>query len=156
MAAVTAAQAQASSVHNHAGNFGCRPEFRCLVRYHSLRPRAHSFTQHSWSPLRASNGRDVFVSPSAGARLCCQHNTLAIRFTNFAGGGVNFAAACLTTTHCIFISAISCSSVSTATSECTSAAVCMFGGARVLVWRICRTARMLQVSAFSVVLCCKL
>ena len=25
------------------GNCGCRPEFRCLVRYHSLRTRAHPF-----------------------------------------------------------------------------------------------------------------
>ena len=46
-----------------------------LVRYHSLRPRAHPFTQHGWSPLRASSGRDVCVPPTAGARLRRQHNT---------------------------------------------------------------------------------
>ena len=44
-------------------------------------------------------------------------------------------------THCILIRAISCSSVSTATREWTSAAVCIFGGARVFVRRICKAAR---------------
>ena len=145
-------------------NCGRRPEFSCLVWNHSLRPHAHPFTQHGWSPLRASNGRDVCLPPTAGARLRCQHNTLAMRFTSFAGGDENFIAACLIVAHCILIRAVSCSSVSTATSECTSPAVCMFGGARVFVRRIGRAARMLQesilseariVSAFSAVLCCK-
>ena len=54
---------------------GCCLGFRCLVRYHSLRPRAHPLTQHGGSPFRASNGRDVCVSPTAGTRLCCQHNS---------------------------------------------------------------------------------
>ena len=43
--------------------------------YHSLRPRADPLAQHSRFSLRASSGRDVCVSPTAGARLCCQHNT---------------------------------------------------------------------------------
>ena len=73
----------------------------------------------------------------------------AIRFTNFAGGGVNFAAACLTAAHCMLIRVISCSSVSTATSEGTSAAVCVFCGARTLVYKICNAARMLQESILS-------
>ena len=58
---------------------------------------------------------------------------LAIRFTSFTGGAENFTAACLIAAHYILIRAISCSSVSTATSERTSAAVCVFCGALVLV-----------------------
>ena len=89
---------------------------------------------------------------------------LTMRFTSFAGRGENFTAACLIAAHYILIRAISWSSVSTATYECTSATVCTFGGARVFAWRVCKAARMLQesilseariVSAFSVVLCCK-
>ena len=74
---------------------------------------------------------------------------LAIRFTNFASGGVNFAAACLTAAHCILIHAISCSIVSTATTECTSAAVRKFCGACALVCSICKAARMLHKSVLS-------
>ena len=73
----------------------------------------------------------------------------AIRFTKFAGGGVNFAAACLTAAHCMLIRVISCSSASTATREGTSAAVCVFCGARTLVYKICNAARMLQESILS-------
>ena len=91
-------------------------------------------------------------------------SAVSIRFTNFAGGSVNFAAACLTAAHCILIRRISCSSESTATSERTSVAVCLFCGARAPVCKICSAARMLQetilseahvVFAFSVVLCCR-
>ena len=42
---------------------------------------------------------------------------LAMRLTSFAGGGEHFVAVCFSAAHCILIRAISCSSVSTATSE---------------------------------------
>ena len=107
-------------------------------------------------PIHSRNTASLMAAmstfqPTAGAWLCCQHNT--------TGHAFHLVAA-----HCILIRAISRSSVLTATSERTSAAVCMFGGARVFVCSICKAARMLWesiwseariVSAFSVVLCCK-
>ena len=126
---------------------GPLPESRCLFNHVAQLALPQSGQQPRcqrcairWDPVR----------PPA------QH-LLAIRFTSFA-------AACLIAAHCIFIRAISCSSASTATSERTSAAVCVFCGARTLVCRICKAARMLHesilsevciVSAFSVVLCCR-
>ena len=123
-----AAQVQVSSVRSLVGNRGRRPvslsgvgpltEARCLssrvaqlvLPRSDLWPRCQRCANH-WDPVRNAS-----TTP------------LAIRFTNFAGGGENFDAACLIAAHCIFIRTMSCSSVSTATSECTSAAVCMFCG----------------------------
>ena len=68
-----------------------------------------------------------------GPRSPASTTLLAIRFTSFAGGAENFAAACLIATHCVLIRTISCASVSAATSDCTAAAVCMICCARVLV-----------------------
>ena len=134
---------------------GCRPEFRCLVWYHSLRPRAHPW--RSPPPCVQWSAFLQLLEPGSAASA----TLLAMSFTNFAGGSESFTAANVIAAHRILIRAISCSSVSTATSEWTSPAVCMFCGARVFVWRICKVARMLQgsilseariVSAFSVVL----
>ena len=75
-AAATAAQSQASSFHSQAAQLWLpssvspsgavpQPASTCpSIRAARLAP-----------PLRASKGRDVCVSPTAWARLCCQHNT---------------------------------------------------------------------------------
>ena len=129
MAAATAAQAQASSVHSQAVQFVAAVQslaVRCGDR--CLSPGAHPFTQHDWSPFRASPWPRCLRFFKCWGRLRCT-TPLAMRFTRLC-----------------WWDAISCSSVSTAISEWTSAAVSMFGGARVFVWRICKAARMLQES----------
>ena len=88
---------------------------------------------------------------------------LAIRFTNFAGGGVSFAAACLTAAHCILSAK---SRVRQYQQQPMSVPQQRFAcsAARTLVCRICKAVRMLHesilsgariVSAFSVVLGCR-
>ena len=80
-------------------------------------------------PIAAMSALRQPLGPGSAATT----TPLATRFTNFAGGSANFAAACLIAAHCVLILTISCSSVSTEYSESNSAAVGMFCGAHVLV-----------------------
>ena len=83
------AAAQASSIHQAS---------RAILRL-----PIHSRSTAGQS-LRASNGPDVCVSPTAGAWLCCQHNTPGHAFHQLHPMEARISQpACLTAAHCILI-----------------------------------------------------
>ena len=130
----------------------------------------HNRVGQSWPPVHNSAVQCGTIALQLFQQPLCQHcfqplgpgsaastTPLTIRFTSFAGGGENFAAACLIAAHCIFIRNLLFICVDS-NQRCS-----VFCGARTLVCSICRAARILHesilskariVSAFSVVLCC--
>ena len=130
-AAAVADPAQVSSGQSQGAAIVARPEPRRPVRDRRPSPSANSSRaarlvyprSDQWPRrLRCAVRWDPARPPAT---------PLAMRFTSFAGGGESFIAACLIAAHCALIRAVSSPSVSTATSECISAAVCKFCGARV-------------------------
>ena len=132
-AAAFAALALVSWDHNQVGQFW-QPSIASLCSAEPL----------PWSRCLSTGVTTAGCRFSSSNRPQCQHCDnhwvlaqppaqlpLAIRVTNFASGRRAFRSSLLDrcTVVCL-IRAISCSSVSTATSECTSAAVCVFCGAR--------------------------
>ena len=105
----------------------CRPLHRRTVRVLFLSPDSYSTADPSseQSMIAISASRHPLGPVSFVSTI-----TLSIRCISFACESENFAAACLIRAVCISIRTISCSSVSTATSECISAAICKFSDAR--------------------------
>ena len=90
-AAASAAQVQASSVRSQAGQSW--PPSRVSPSGVVPQPASTcpSIRATRLVPLRASDGCDVCVSPTAGAQLCCQHDT-PWPCVSPASGGENFTS----------------------------------------------------------------
>ena len=124
---------------------------RVQVPIHSRNTAGHT--------LRPSNSRNASIAPTTESWLGRQHNSPGHSLHQLRWcGGVNFAAACLTAAHYLSFSAQS------RVRQYQQQPVSVFCDTRTLVCRICKAARMLQesilseariVSAFSVVLCCR-